>query len=103
MGKKGLEFEERVTADQAALFLEEIAKGLRLGVLEVSSADRTVRLTPATVLKLELEASVDDGKQELGLELKWRTSELRAGGDIPDLDVAAWSEPAPVPPSDTDR
>jgi hypothetical protein len=27
MGKRGLEFERRVTADQAATFLEEMAKG----------------------------------------------------------------------------
>ncbi len=97
VGKKELEFEQRVTAEQAAVFLDEIARGLRSGTLQLSAGEKSVRLNPTSIVKLELEASGDEEKQELALEIKWHVPELRAVADEPGLTVTTPAPPEATP------
>ena len=89
MGKTELEFEQRVTAEQGAAFLEEIAKGLRSGALELRGGAEKVRLQPTNIVKLELEASADGDKQQLMVEMKWRVTDICAVAEAPTLSVSA--------------
>jgi amphi-Trp domain-containing protein len=87
MSKTEFEFEQRVTVEQGAAFLEQVAAGLRSGMLELSAGAEKVRLSPTQIVKLELEASSDDDKQKLVLELKWHATEMRAITEGPELQV----------------
>jgi amphi-Trp domain-containing protein len=89
VGKNELEFEQRVTAEQGAALLEQIAGGLRSGILELTSGDEKIRLSPAQIVKLELEASSADDKQKLVVELKWHVNEVRALTEEAQLQVAS--------------
>ena len=89
MGKTEIEYVERVTAEQGAAFLEEIARGLRSGTLELSGGKERVRLQPTNIVKLELEASADGDKQQLMVEMKWRVSEVRVTAEQPGIRVVA--------------
>jgi amphi-Trp domain-containing protein len=102
MSKTELEFEQRVTAEQAAAYLEEVAEGLRTGALELSAGDERVRLSPGEVVKIELEASSDNDKQELSIEMKWHVSGVKAIVEQPRLEVTSSPSPAVVDESDLD-
>lgn len=78
MGKTELEFEQRATAEQGAALLEQIAGGLRSGTLDLASGDERIRLSPAQIIKLEIEAASSDDKQKLVVELKWHVNDVRA-------------------------
>jgi amphi-Trp domain-containing protein len=91
LGKTELEFEQRVTVEQGATYLEEIAKGLRSGALELSAGKEKIRLSPAGIVKVLLEASSEDNKQKLALEVRWHVTDVRAMVEEPQLVVAAAS------------
>ena len=78
MGKTELEFDQRVTAEKSAALLEQIAGGLRSGTLNLAAGDESIHLSPAKIVKLELEASSSDDKQKLVVELKWHVNDVRA-------------------------
>jgi amphi-Trp domain-containing protein len=102
MSKTELGFKQRVTAEQAAAYLEEIAEGLRTGTLELSAGDESVRLSPGDVVKIELEASSDDDKQELSLEMKWHVAGVKAIIEQPRLGVTSSPSLAAVDAPDID-
>ena len=59
MGKTELEFEQRVTAEQGAAFLEEIAKGLRSGALELRKQTSGVGTVPSKKVYIYLRDRAD--------------------------------------------
>jgi len=99
MSEKGvLAFKNTVPVDEAAKFLELIAKSLKKGSLLMESGDQSLGVQFGPEMRVRLEAAQDakDGKGSLELELKWEageengatpTLELVPGGVAPAADV----------------
>jgi amphi-Trp domain-containing protein len=85
MGKDHFEFARMASAEEVAEYLSSLAVGLKRGELSLESGERTLRLSPAANLKLEIKVRQNESKGKIGLELGWkrsdgsRTSELRVG------------------------
>lgn len=71
--KAALEFKNTVSVDEAAGFVDLIAKSLREGSLLLESGDQSlgVQFSPEVRVVLEAKQSAKDGSGSLQLELKW--------------------------------
>ncbi len=106
MPKDSIEFTAQVSADEAAGYLEALARSLREGRALFESGDRSVSLELGGSVKLELEAESDaaKGKSSIDVSLSWRAAEpeiatpsllIVAGGQaLHDLSVEDGDEPA---------
>jgi amphi-Trp domain-containing protein len=75
--KESLDFNANVTAEEAAGYLESLAKSLRKGAALLESGDRSLSLEVGPSVKLELEAETDIAKAKTALvvKLSWRAAE----------------------------
>ncbi|HEY7268505.1 MAG TPA: amphi-Trp domain-containing protein [Dehalococcoidia bacterium] len=75
--KDSLEFSAQVSADEAAEYLEALARSLREGRALFESGDRSISLELGPSVKIELEAESDPtkGKSSVDLSLSWRAAE----------------------------
>lgn len=76
-----LDYEERMTLEGAATFLETIVSKLKAGqTFTLTHAGQTFEITPAKQVGLEVKyEQKKDGKYKLELELEWREGD---GGGI---------------------
>lgn len=76
-----LDYEERMTLEGAAAFLETIVSKLKAGqTFTLTHAGQTFEITPAKQVGLEVKyEQKKDGKYKLELELEWREGD---GGGI---------------------
>jgi amphi-Trp domain-containing protein len=92
--KESVEFSGQVSAEEAAGYLETLARSLREGRALFESGDKSVGLELGPSLKIELEAETDPekGKSSIELSLSWRAAEpavaapsllIIAGGQVP--------------------
>ncbi len=72
--KDKVAFSGTVTADEAAQYLEALAKGIRERCMLLESGDTSLSLELADEMKLDVEASGDaeKGKSSVELSLSWR-------------------------------
>jgi amphi-Trp domain-containing protein len=92
--KESLDFSANVTAEEAAGYLESLAKSLREGSALLESGDRSLALEVGPSMKLELEAETDlsKAKTALGMKLSWRQAE---GAEAPpSLAIVPGARPA---------
>lgn len=75
--KDKLAYAAQVSPEEAAEYLESLARSLRDGLLLLESGDTSIALEPGRSLQFELEASGDPekGKHSLELTLAWRAAE----------------------------
>jgi amphi-Trp domain-containing protein len=85
MDKKELEFTTRLTREEVAGWIEALIEDLKDGRLEVRKSDEVLMLDVPRVIDLEVEASIDDEKAEVEVEISWRTNRA----ENPDLPPAA--------------
>jgi amphi-Trp domain-containing protein len=92
--KESLEFSAQVSAEEAAVYLEALARGLREGRALFESGDKSIGLELGSSLKIDLEAESDPakGKSSVEISLSWRAAEpavaapsqtIVAGGQVP--------------------
>jgi amphi-Trp domain-containing protein len=92
--KDSVEFSAQVSAEEAAGYLEALARSLREGRALLESGDRSISLELGPSIKLELEAASDPekGKSTIDVSLSWRAAEpavaapsllIVAGGHAP--------------------
>ena len=85
MGKDHFEFARMASPEEVAEYLSSLAVGLKRGELSLESGERTLRLSPASDLKLEIRVKQKESKGKIELEIGWkrtngtRTTELRVG------------------------
>jgi amphi-Trp domain-containing protein len=85
MGKDHFEFARMASPEEVAEYLSSLAVGLKRGELSLESGERTLRLSPASDLKLEIRVKQKEAKGKIELEIGWkrsngaRTTELRVG------------------------
>ncbi|HEY8173427.1 MAG TPA: amphi-Trp domain-containing protein [Dehalococcoidia bacterium] len=77
MPKDRIEFSGAVPPQEAAQYLESIAKGLRERSMLLESGDTSITVDVADEVKIEIKASSDaeKGKSSIELSLGWRQRE----------------------------
>jgi amphi-Trp domain-containing protein len=92
MGKNSFEFARLASPEEIAEYLTSLAVGLKRGEVSLEAGERSLHLSPASDVKLELKVAQKEHKGRISVEIGWkrslaaRTSELR---------VAAGSGPRP--------
>jgi amphi-Trp domain-containing protein len=78
--KDAIEFNDTVAPEEAAKFLEAIAKSLRKGSSLLESGDQSLGLAIGKTVKLEIGAESDPikGKGSIEVSLSWRMEEQAA-------------------------
>ncbi|GFK93624.1 hypothetical protein NNJEOMEG_01458 [Fundidesulfovibrio magnetotacticus] len=92
MSTKSLSLEGTLAPSDLAVLLEELATGLRAGVVCLHRGEEFLTLKPGSALEFEVEAAVKKGRQRLDLSVKWREPEEAA--PLPDFRISA-VEPSP--------
>ncbi len=78
MGDNGkFEFTATLGPAQAADYLSKVADGLRKGVIGLSSAGRSIRLEPGSLVTVEIaaESKPEKSKGSFAVEVSWRARE----------------------------
>jgi amphi-Trp domain-containing protein len=75
MGKKGVSLETSLPLGQAVDYLEDLVRSLRQGRVVVQKGKEYIQLTPAALVKIELEAVRKKDKEKFVLELSWRADQ----------------------------
>jgi amphi-Trp domain-containing protein len=72
-----IRFDARLTLNEAAQQLEDLAKGLRSGSVLLEAGDEAMELTPPDEVKLDLYVEAQPAKRKARLEvsLTWRSAE----------------------------
>jgi amphi-Trp domain-containing protein len=83
MAKNNVQFARIASPEEIAEYLTSLAIGLKRGEVSLESGDRSLHLSPASDLKLELKAGQKERKGRIEIEIGWKrstatkTSELR--------------------------
>ena len=83
MAKNSVQFARIASPEEIAEYLTSLAVGLKRGEISLESGERSLHLSPASDVKLELKASQKEHKGRIELEIGWKrsmatkTSELR--------------------------
>lgn len=72
MSKNGIAIKGTMDFDSVSAFLGDLVKSFNERQIFVQRGDEFVKLVPADVVELELEATLKKGKQKLSIELEWR-------------------------------
>ena len=94
MGKETFEAARIASPEDVADVLRALASGLRRGEVNLESPKRTLRLTPAADLKLELVVRDQGGKGKVALQIGWKRRAALKGADLR-VAVGARATPAP--------
>ena len=73
--KSGAKMKANVELPKAIAYLEDLVKSLKAGRICITNCEKSLTLTPEPVVKLELEASQKNDKEELALRIAWRKEE----------------------------
>jgi amphi-Trp domain-containing protein len=75
--KQSLEFIGNIDANEAAAYLEALARGLRDGHVLLESGDKSLNIEVGDGVDLEIEAksNPEKGKSSIELKLGWRIEE----------------------------
>ena len=83
MAKNSVQFARIASPEEIAEYLTSLAVGLKRGEVSLESGDRSLHMSPASDVKLELKATQKEHKGRVEIEIGWkrststRTSELR--------------------------
>jgi amphi-Trp domain-containing protein len=72
MGKDRFEFARIASPEEIVDYLTSLAVGLKRGEVSLESGERTLRLTPASEVKLDLKVGQKEQKGKLKLKLGWK-------------------------------
>src|SRR5207249_616163 len=83
MAKNSVQFARIASPEEIAEYLTSLAVGLKRGEISLESGERSLHLSPASDVKLELKVGQKERKGRIELEIGWKrstatkTSELR--------------------------
>jgi amphi-Trp domain-containing protein len=83
MAKNSVQFARIASPEEIAEYLTSLAVGLKRGEISLESGERSLHMSPASDVKLELKAAQKERKGRIVLEIGWKrstaakTSELR--------------------------
>ncbi len=82
MGGDRFEFARIAAPEEIAEYLTSLAVGLKRGEVTIESGKRTLRLSPAGDLKLELRVKNRDDKGKVEIEIAWKQRSLTTAADL---------------------
>jgi amphi-Trp domain-containing protein len=82
MAKETFEFARIGTREEIAEYLASLAQGLKRGEVSLESGERTLRLVPASDVKLELRIKDREEKGKIGLEIGWKRRTATRATDL---------------------
>ena len=97
MSKKGLKVKVKGQKDEIIGHLESIIKHLKEGTLVIQNNESFISLKPKEELFLKIEGEQKDKKEELSIELSWRTEEKVIEEKTPENLVISSEEPVIEP------
>ena len=74
MAKNSVQFARIASAEEIAEYLTSLAVGLKRGEVSLESGDRSLHLSPASHIKLELRAGQKERKGRIEIEIGWKRS-----------------------------
>ena len=74
MAKNNVQFARIASPEEIAEYLTSLAVGLKRGEVSLESGDRSLHLSPASDLKLELKAGQKERKGRIEIEIGWKRS-----------------------------
>ena len=96
--KEKVAFSGTVSAQEAAQYLESVAKGLRERSMLLESGDTSLTLEVADDVKIDIQASGGEkGKAALEFSLSWRARQQENGAPPAGLLIIAGAAPSDVP------
>jgi len=99
--KTAFEYSDTVSGEQIAEYLTQIADGLRRGSMTFEGQGQHIALCPTGTAKMEIKAESKDGKEELQLEVSWKTEAASASDGLQVLSGAEAVEPVAETPVET--
>jgi amphi-Trp domain-containing protein len=81
MGEKTVSFKRMVDIHEAIAFLEALAKSFREGRIVVEHGDKSLDMTPPSVVVLEIEAKQKKDKTKFGFEIAWKNDANPEGAE----------------------
>lgn len=92
MSDNTIAFKRTVDREEAAAYLEALAKSMRGGEILVEHGDRALNLAPPSAVALEIEAKQKKDKVKFSFEIAWK--HLTEGAEGASLKI---SSPAEAP------
>ena len=97
--KTSFQYADRVSAEQTAGYLRQVADGLRRGSMTLEGQGQQITLSPSSLVKLEIKAEGYEGKGELQVEVSWKpldvtsaeTLQVVAGAEAAEADTSPQS------------
>ncbi len=89
MGKKELKVKLKGELEQAISHLESIVSSLKEKKLVIQKDEAYVVLTPEDFVSLEIKAEEKKDKQELSLEISWKTAEVMSEESPSNLNISS--------------
>lgn len=98
-GKERVQFSGTVSAQEAAQYLESLAKGLRERSMLLESGDSSVTIEVGDDVKVEIDASAasEKGKANIDVSLAWRSRRQEEVAPPPGLLIIAGAQATDVP------
>jgi amphi-Trp domain-containing protein len=98
-GKERIQFSGTVSAQEAAQYLESLAKGLRERAMLLESGDSSITIEVSDEVKVEIDASAssEKGKASIDVSLGWRARAQEEAAPPPGLLIIAGAHAADVP------
>ncbi len=62
-----------MTVEEAISYFEAIIASLKRGSVTITQAGKTLTLNPAQTMKIEVTAERKKDKEEIAIEMKWKT------------------------------
>ena len=82
-------------SEEAALRLEELARGLRSGAIRLADGDLSIEAPTGHELEWEIDARLGRRKSRIEIDIRWRASESSEGaGEDKETEDTEASEPA---------
>lgn len=86
MSKQKVSMEKLMSVSDLVEYLEGLVTGLKEGCLVVQQGDKSLSLTPPTMLAVEIKAKQKKNKSKFSMELAWRAPETKE--DSASLDIS---------------
>jgi amphi-Trp domain-containing protein len=82
MAKDSFRFARIGSREEAAEYLASLGQGLKRGEVSLESGERTLHLTPAAELKIELKVKDRDEKGKISIEIGWKRKTTTRAADL---------------------
>jgi amphi-Trp domain-containing protein len=100
MSKQKVSIEKLMEISDLVAYLEGLVSGLKEGCLVVQEGEKSLSLTPPSMLAVEIKAKRKKNKSKFAMELSWREPDIQQEKpEASGLDISRTQAQAPEPES----